>query len=554
MGSDDSAVAQHTDSGRSGPGGGDLPPPPARPAGPGGVRPPVPPRAGGRIWAAALVVAVLAAAAAFAGMPFRPPPEPEVRGSGPAAEVLAEHLADPGRYQGAAAFALDPAGASTATAGTRAGAGGGAVGAETPFESGSVWKVFTAMVLADMVERGETRLDRRLGEVFPDAGFASEETADITLEELATHRSGLPSAAGASPARATLDSFLLADPYRALPPVEDALAEVQPAGRGEWAYSNFGFAALGAALAAESGTPYPDLLRERLLDPLGMDATVIAGADTAGVPEGAALPHALPGRTVEPWRSPEYAPAGVGTWTTLADMERFASAVLDGTAPGLSALDPTGHASPIGEDGGHGLAWLLVPAEDGTTAAVHDGSTYGSSAFIAIDREEGRAAAVLANTGISGMPGAVSQELVGMDAAAGADSAGGTGSSAAYLAMTVPAAVLPALLVLGFAVRRKTLVGQRRIDRMRILSLPLGAAAVVAAALPFGAWSVLPPAVWAAAVGTVAGSALVLASYWRRVPWNNARWRWLHYPFFGLSLLASAAVLALTATALAAAP
>jgi serine-type D-Ala-D-Ala carboxypeptidase/endopeptidase len=63
----------------------------------------------------------------------------------------------------------------------------------TLFEVGSVTKTFTALLLADAVVRGEVRLDTPLRAVVP-AGVRvpSRDGVDITLEDLATHRSGLP--------------------------------------------------------------------------------------------------------------------------------------------------------------------------------------------------------------------------------------------------------------------------------------------------------------------------------------------------------------------------
>ncbi|MFW5416795.1 beta-lactamase family protein [Nocardiopsis sp. CNT-189] len=514
-------------------GGGGAPPGGAA----GGGRAPVPPRASGRVWGAALLAGAVAAAAGYVLMPFKGAPEPRAGGD-PELVAAAERAlgGSAGAYQGFGAVLVDGDGAAEVFGGTADGTA--PIGAETPFETGSVWKVFTAMALADMAEDGETSLDRTVGEVFTGLDFASEETASITLEELAVHHSGLPSVAGASPVGQALSSVAMDNAYAGLPPVETALAGAEPSGRGEWAYSNFGYAVLGAALAREAGTGYPELVRERVFEPLGMDATGVLGADFRDVPEGAALPHKEPGARVEPWESPAYAPAGVGTWTTLPDMERFARAVADGSAPGMSALEPRAE-SPLGGTGGQGLGWIELAAGDGTALHVHNGATYGSAAFLAVDRESGRAVVAFTNTGAAALPDALAQELLSGERASGPVLAAEPAPPALLLGLTLPLVLLPVLLAGAFAVRRRTLVGQRRIDRMRIVSMPLGAAAVLALALPLGSWAVAPPALWAAGLGAVAASAVAAASQWNRTVWNNARWPWLHYPFFALSVSVS---------------
>lgn len=70
----------------------------------------------------------------------------------------------------------------------RAGRGAPELDETTCFEIGSVTKTFTALVLADMVERGEVTLDERLARFVPE----HDPESPITLLDLATHTAGLP--------------------------------------------------------------------------------------------------------------------------------------------------------------------------------------------------------------------------------------------------------------------------------------------------------------------------------------------------------------------------
>src|SRR5688572_17204855 len=68
-----------------------------------------------------------------------------------------------------------------------------AVDGDTVFEIGSITKVFTALLLADMVERGEVALTDPVAKYLPETVKVPERGGKkITLEHLATHTSGLP--------------------------------------------------------------------------------------------------------------------------------------------------------------------------------------------------------------------------------------------------------------------------------------------------------------------------------------------------------------------------
>ena len=145
----------------------------------------------------------------------------------------------------------------------------------TAFEIGSITKVLTGELLAIAIERGEVALDDTLGEHL-DLGDAP--VASVTLEQLATHHSGLP--------YFPEDPAWVTENERAYAAHEDTadddLAELLALARGadaapgsEFEYSNFGAALLGHALASAAGIEYAKLLKQRVLDPLGMAHAVL---------------------------------------------------------------------------------------------------------------------------------------------------------------------------------------------------------------------------------------------------------------------------------------
>lgn len=194
-------------------------------------------------------------------------------------------------------------------------------------EIGSFTKVLTGTVLARMTAAGLLDLDdpveRRLGRVPAGTG--------ITLRHLAEHTSGLPRLPPGLSRR---------DPYA--PFDQDALSAllsrldsltVRPAGQTE-EYSNFGYAVLGAALVAAADRPYEELVREYVLDPLGVhEVTAHPPADRRLCATG------WFGRERTPWTmTGAILPAG-GMWATpRATADLLTGLLLDRTLgpPALS--------------------------------------------------------------------------------------------------------------------------------------------------------------------------------------------------------------------------
>ncbi|GHD26264.1 hypothetical protein GCM10007147_24180 [Nocardiopsis kunsanensis] len=497
-------------------------------------------QAPGRVWLAALGAGVATALLVLLLFPHESVPPAEFEGDGELVGDL-EASVDPDLVQGMAVarFPVDDTGAAEwAFAGTTD--GDTPVDEDTPFETASVFKTFTAMTLADMVADGETSLDRTLGEIFPDVDFADGTIADATLEQVANHHAGFSQGAVGAP-----DSFVrgltFGDAYRnALPPM-DYLPEAVAVGQDNYVYSNAGYTILAEALAQESGTPYEELVRERVLDPVGMDDTVVS----EGIPEGGAPPYVEPGARSEEWHNTDYAAAGITTWSTTADLVRFMRAVAEGTAPGMGALevqredlDASGlseDAEETGEAGGSldmGLGWHVLDVPGVGEVSWHSGGTYGTRTMVALGDDE--AVVIMANSFMVEAP-ALAFELLSEDP----EPLPTLTPPAFLIAQTALMALLPALSLLAFVARRRTLITQRPLDRLRLVSFPLGAVAWLLAAVKFGSWALTPHTVAAVAAGAVAAAVTVGVRHWKRVPVEAARWRWLHIPVFVLSLLFS---------------
>ena len=515
------------------------------------------PAAPGRVWLVALGVGVVVAVLAALFAPARSTPATGVAGDASLAsdveQVLGDRMVE---VQGlsVARFDLDdPDSVEWAAAGTSDGTT--PVGPDTPFETGSVMKVITGMLLADMVERGETSLDRTLAEVFPDIDFDDPEVADITLQELATHHSGLRAIADGEGAAVTFRSMLLISPYEgAISPV-DGLVHTQAGPKDQYVYSNHGFATLGHALAEEAGESYPDLVRERILDPLDMDDTEVA----AERPEGGALSYYEPGVRVAPWTNTEYAPAGISTWSTVSDLVALVGAVADGSAPGADATDvvledvriggaPSEEEPATEADGdtelSMGLAWHVLDTPDHGEVTFHSGKVYGSSTTVLFDDER---AVVLMGNSFTLQESQLALGLLGDEPGEALSAPPSTGTS---MALTLLPLLLPPVLLLALMIRRRTLITQRPLDRLRIVSLSLGAVAWWVYTQRGGVWTDLPTEPSAVVAGVVATAITVGVWHWRRVPTEAGRFRWLHVTVFVFSVLFSLTLLSLMVYAL----
>ncbi|GAA1060122.1 serine hydrolase domain-containing protein [Agromyces bracchium] len=274
----------------------------------------------------------------------------------------------------------------------------------TRMEVGSLTKAMTGLVIADAVERGEIRLDASVSTYLPQ--LHGSEAGTVTMRELVTHTAGYVAFGPATMARgfwaAPLGRNFFSTEVAQV--VEEARAGTLDT-RGTYVYSTLGAATAGVAVAAAAGMSYAELMRTRLFEPLGMTATAVE-TDRNEV-EGGWSASGLP---VEPWVLGAYA-AGGGVVSTAHDLAAFATALLDGTAPGLSAMDPIEAAGA--DDLRVGMFWHVSEESAGRTITWHTGQTGGYTTYFGIDRADRTAVVVL-----SDVSNPVSSEL-GRDLLAG---------------------------------------------------------------------------------------------------------------------------------------
>lgn len=275
------------------------------------------------------------------------------------------------------------------------------------FQIGSISKVATSMVVLQLVEQNELTLDTPVGDIL---GWlpASMRSPEITIRRLLNHTGGLVASVDAVP-----DDIGQA----ALPG-----GSPSPAAAGKhFHYSNFGYILLGLVAARISGTPLPELVAQRILQPLGMlDAIArVTHADHPVLARGYQPLHDdrpwIPGDPLitAPWL--EVAGADGNLACTASDLGRFARmllgrGVLEGTRvlqessfeAMVSALAPTGEdvldlpgVRPA-QSSRYGLG-INVEQVDDTMLLTHGGGMVGYASFLHVDLDAGSAVCVVTN-------------------------------------------------------------------------------------------------------------------------------------------------------------
>jgi len=273
----------------------------------------------------------------------------------------------------------------------------GTPGADTVYEIGSVSKVFTSLLLADMVTRGKVALDDPVAKYLPSSvTMPSRNGKQITLVDLATHTSGLPripSNLKPSHADNPYADYTVENLYTFLSSYQ---LTRDPGDKYE--YSNLGGGLLGHVLALRAGKDYETLLRERVLTPLHMTSTGIELTPD----ERARL---APGHTeslerTSNWDVPTLAGAGA-LRSTAHDLLLFLSANLGyARTPLAPAMEfqRTAVRRPTGvPDLQVALAWHILE-HDGNEIVWHNGGTGGYRSWVGFDLKKRTGALVLSNS------------------------------------------------------------------------------------------------------------------------------------------------------------
>ncbi|NJD18646.1 MAG: DUF3471 domain-containing protein [Gemmatimonadetes bacterium] len=335
---------------------------------------------------AASFAAVLAAAAPAAAQHF--PAEADLL-------ALVRERVEQGRAKGIVLGVLEADGSTRIVSWGDPGPGAPPLGERSVFEIGSITKVFTGTLLAEMAARGEVRREEPVQDLLPPGVTVPSRSGKvIRLVDLSTQVSGLPRLpANLRPANAT-------DPYA------DYRAESLYAALGGitltrdpgelYEYSNLGVGLLGHALALRAGMSYEDLVRRRILEPLGMSHTGMTL--TPDMQSWMVKGHDQAGDVVPLWSFDALAGAGA-LRSDMHDMLTFLKANVGEPRSPLERAMRSAHQvrAPAGPNMEIGLNWhVRAVGED--RSGWHYGGTAGFRTFIGFDPARRVGVVVLTNS------------------------------------------------------------------------------------------------------------------------------------------------------------
>ena len=265
------------------------------------------------------------------------------------------------------------------------------VSPDTPFNTGSITKSFTALAVMQLVEAGEVDLDRGLSHYL--AAFSEQPAGAITIRQLLSHTSGF-------------STFQGNQSHTDNTPSKDALARqvaglvgVAPASKpGErWQYSNTNYQILGRLIEVVSGQTYQSFIETNILQPVGMTHSFVADGE---VHEVMATGHRPWFGSKRPWPENKTdlstAPQG-GLMASASDLARYMQMMMNGKDDVLSALgkaammQPASDASPF-----YGFGWFV---DLGKGTVFHSGSSPGYESLATMVPAKKAGAVVLVNAG-----------------------------------------------------------------------------------------------------------------------------------------------------------
>lgn len=245
---------------------------------------------------------------------------------------------------------------------------------ETPMATGSVGKHMTSFALLQLVDDGAVDLDDPVVKHLPEFELADDRYTDITIRQLLSHTSGMPSPLVLEPA---------SDLSEGVERLRDWELQSEP-GK-QYSYSNMNYHVAARLIETVAEVPFASYLDDNLFQPLGMDDTRSVNSSRADDP-GLQSGHVTAYGMALPLRETDQLLAGAGgVVTTAEDQARWLAMLTnDGAAPGgeqllaPELLEDAQSAQP-GADG-EGLGWH--PSGEGVDPprVGHSGATSRYSA------------------------------------------------------------------------------------------------------------------------------------------------------------------------------
>jgi D-alanyl-D-alanine-carboxypeptidase/D-alanyl-D-alanine-endopeptidase len=310
------------------------------------------------------------------------------------AAILKERV-DVGRETlGVVAASLDGDRRSVTVYGQSGSANNRPLDGDTVFEIGSITKVFTALLFADMVLRGEVAPDDPAAKFLPGSVRMPEfECAPITLLDLATYTSGLPRMPSNFAPKDPKNPYIDYTAERLYDYLSNHKLGFKPGQHYE--YANLGFGLLGHVLELRAGRSYEELVVSRICAPLGKDDTRITLTDS--MQQRLARGHNMGLAPVANWDFSALAGAGA-LRSTANDLLKFLQMCLEpGDGPVAAAQKlALAERRPRADQRDVASGWF-VASRFGDELVWKDGGTGGYATFIGYSTRTRRNCILLSN-------------------------------------------------------------------------------------------------------------------------------------------------------------
>lgn len=281
---------------------------------------------------------------------------------------------------------------------------------DTKFNLGSMNKMFTAVAVAQLAERGKLSYDDTLDKYLSTDWLPQELAAKIKISHLLSHTSGLGSYFNEKFDTSSRELYRSVNDYKPL--VADEKLQFEPGTN--WSYSNTGFLLAGAVIEKVTGESYFDFVRKNIFEPAGMTNTDSYEMDKV-VPNlaiGYVKDVDATGKTV--WTNNLYkhvikgGPAG-GGFSTVEDLHRFDRALRTNKLLSQKSRDELWTAQPNAPDYGFGF---MVMNRPGGRVVGHGGGFPGISSQLSMFLDSGYTLVVLSNYDNGARP--VEQKITSM--------------------------------------------------------------------------------------------------------------------------------------------
>ncbi|MEM6813324.1 MAG: serine hydrolase domain-containing protein [Bacteroidota bacterium] len=264
---------------------------------------------------------------------------------------------------------------------------------DTKVRMASIAKPMTAIAIMQLVERNLVELDIPIQTYIPD--YPKQSKTQITVRHLLSHTSGIDGYKNTKEAETQVNYPTLSD---AVEIFKNRPLLFEP-GTG-YNYTTYGYTLLGLIIEKVTGLTFEVYMKKYIWDSAKMTST---GIDRYGIDEGNSsrlYSRTKKGKTVEGKENnlSNRVPGG-GFFTTVEDMLKFGSAVINNTLIKSETLSLMRKRHSVNTNSRYGLGWFLYSqAPDEGKIIGHSGAQMGCSSQLLIFPEKGIVCIVLANT------------------------------------------------------------------------------------------------------------------------------------------------------------